>query len=135
LGSRAIAKNLGCGKTVLNNCVKKAARVGLLSWDSIKDLSVVELEKKFYPTREVISVSAIDRYDEPDWTKIELEIRNKNVTLRLACLKPDYYRRYFLLSRVLHRIESNSVPAFKFLEYHLGLQSRIKLSLSCSQKY
>jgi transposase len=82
LSSRAIAKSLGCGKTVVNNCIKKAAQASLSDWESVQNLSEVELEQKLYPIR-VTPRDPEGSYDEPDWVQVELEMKNKDVTLSL----------------------------------------------------
>lgn len=101
LSSREIAKSLDCGKTVVNNCIKKAAKAGLLNWDNVQDLREVDLEEKLYPTKEVTAVDLMGRYDEPNWAQVELEMKNKDVTL--ALLWQEYSektdKKYYKYSR------------------------------------
>jgi hypothetical protein len=47
---RQLARAVGCGKTAVTDCLRRAAVAGLNAWETIAELDEVELEQRLYPS-------------------------------------------------------------------------------------
>lgn len=83
LGSREISKSVKCGKSSVNRCLKKAELAGLCTWEKIEALSDEQLELALYPMAQGRAVKKRGHCREPEWSKIDDELRNPKVTLQL----------------------------------------------------
>ena len=107
---REIARALGVGARTASDTAARARDAGL-DWEAVEALGDDELEAKLYPR----SATVPGRRPEPDPAQIDLELRWKEVTLRLLHLEQhpggvgytqfcDPYRAW-LRDRQLDRVE------------------------------
>ncbi len=82
--SRQIARAVGCGRTAVQECLRRAKACGLTDWAMIDPLGEEELEARLYPVARSAPRVRKDR-PLPDWHRIreELSRRDHHVTLML----------------------------------------------------
>jgi hypothetical protein len=83
---RQLARAVGCSKTAVSDCLRRADVAGLSSWEAIAELDEVELEKQLYPSaREGGAPPRTVQRPLPDWSRVreELSRRDHQVTLAL----------------------------------------------------
>jgi transposase len=85
---RQLARTVGCGKSAVSECLRRAAAAGLDRWETIAALDETELERRLYPAVTV----PITRKPRPlpDWTKIREELARRDHQVTLALLWTEY---------------------------------------------
>ncbi len=78
LSESAVGEVCKCGRTTVQDYVKRAKVVGL-TWEQAKGLEDAELERRLFPGKQPGSA----RRPEPVWGEIAREMRVKGVTLEL----------------------------------------------------
>lgn len=78
LSNRAIASSVGIGHTTVAE-YRRRAHAARLTWDRCRDWTQAELEARLFPAT---APSSVQR-PQPDWPKINKELRRKAVTLQL----------------------------------------------------
>ena len=89
ISSRRISIAVGCGKTAVQDTLRRTHSVGLKAWNEVETLTETELEQRLYPqtsrsnTREQIKTL-------PDWKKVHEELRRRDHQVTLALLWTEY---------------------------------------------
>ena len=85
---RQLARTVGCGKSAVSECLRRAAAAGLDRWETIAALDEPELERRLYPA----TAAPIARKPRPlpDWTKIREELARRDHQVTLALLWTEY---------------------------------------------
>ena len=132
--SRRIAKAVGCGKTAVLDCLRRAPQLGIHSWRDVEVLDEEALERKFFGTAPGVRGPS-DRF-LPDWSKLHEELRRRDHQMTLALLWCEYkeehpngyqYSRFAELYRLWSKklsvvMRQNHVPGEKaFVDYCDGL--------------
>jgi transposase len=85
---RQLARAIGCGKSAVADCLRRAAAAGLDRWEAIAALDEGELERRLYPTTSAPIVRK--QRPLPDWTKIREELARRDHQVTLALLWTEY---------------------------------------------
>ena len=88
---RQLARMVGCGKTAVTDCLRRAAVAGLSAWEAIAELNEEELEKRLYPSAQ--DGGAPPRTVQrplPDWAKVREELARRDHQVTLALLWQEY---------------------------------------------
>jgi len=109
---RRISRAVGCGKTAVSECLKRAAEAGLSSWTEVQVLDEETLERRLYRTAAATRPGrAYRRPPLPDWARVreELARRDHKVTLMLLWTEykaehPDGYQ-YSQFAELFRRFE------------------------------
>jgi len=92
---RQLARAVGCSKTAVSDCLRRAAVAGLNSWEIIDGLDEAELEKRLYPSaREGGAPPKNVRRPLPDWVQIREELARRDHQVTLALLWQEYKTEY-----------------------------------------
>ena len=85
---RRIARAVGCSKTAVAECLRRAAVAGLSSWEAVAALEEEQLEQRLYPA----SAAPITRTVRPlpDWTRVREELARRDHHVTLALLWSEY---------------------------------------------
>lgn len=84
--ARVIAGSIRCGRTTIQDYVKRAKENGILDFESIENLSEQELEIRLGFKSVVHAQWQNEKKIMPDWVKVHHELHaNKKVTLALLC--------------------------------------------------
>jgi len=68
---RQLGRMVGCGKTAVTDCLRRAAVAGLNAWEMIAELDEGELEKRLYPSaRDGGAPPRTVQRPLPDWAKV-----------------------------------------------------------------
>lgn len=86
--ARQIAGAVGCGKTAVSDCLRRAAAAGLSTWEAVVDLDEDDLEQRLYP-RSSKPVAASVR-PLPDWNSVREELARRDHKVTLALLWQEY---------------------------------------------
>ncbi len=90
MGSRRqLARAVGCGKTAVSECLRRAAAAGLRSWEAIAALDEEELERRLYPGTSGAPAPVAAR-PLPDWAMIREELARRDHQVTLALLWQEY---------------------------------------------
>ncbi len=81
--SRDISRAAKCGKTTVNEYIVRAQEAGISSWDQVKDLDEVELERRLGVGAPPAPSPPTATKPLPDWHTVHEELRNRSVTLAL----------------------------------------------------
>jgi transposase len=85
---RQLARAVGCGKSAVSDCLRRAAAAGLNRWEAVEGLDEEELERRLYPA---ITMPAIRLQRAlPDWTKVREELARRDHQVTLALLWTEY---------------------------------------------
>ncbi len=95
---RQMARAVGCGKTAVSDCLRRAAVAGLNTWEAIAGLDEAELEKRLYPSareggappRTVARPPRTVARPLPDWAKVREELARGDHQVTLALLWQEY---------------------------------------------
>jgi hypothetical protein len=92
MSKRKIAASLGVSPTAAGECMRRARRVGL-GWPLPEDMTDEALESRLYPPP---ASPAKDQRPQPDWPRVDRELRRPGVTLQLLweehrAVYPDGY--------------------------------------------
>ena len=88
---RQLARAVGCCKTAVSDCLRRAAAAGLNTWEIIDELDEAQLEKRLYPSaREGGAPPKNVRRPLPDWVQIREELARRDHQVTLASLWQEY---------------------------------------------
>jgi transposase len=88
---RQLARAVGCSKTAVSDCLRRAAVAGLTSWEAVEELDEAELEKRLYPSaREGGAPPKSVLRPLPDWAKVREELARRDHQVTLALLWQEY---------------------------------------------
>jgi hypothetical protein len=88
---RQLGLSVGCGKTAVADCLRRAAAAGLTSWEAIVALDEEELEKRLYPSaRSGGAPPRSVQRPQPDWSKVREELARRDHQVTLALLWQEY---------------------------------------------
>jgi hypothetical protein len=84
---RQLGRAVGCGKSAISDCLRRAKVAGLLDWSQVAELDEMQLARRLYPSAGGASTRTLVR-PLPDWTKVreELARRDHQVTLAVVFL-------------------------------------------------
>lgn len=88
---RQLGRIVGCGKTAVSDCLRRAAVAGLNTWEVIAELDEAELEKRLYPSaRDGGAPPRTVQRPLPDWAKVREELARRDHQVTLALLWQEY---------------------------------------------
>ncbi len=87
--SRLIARASGCGRTAVQECLKRAKASGLTDWAAIEPLDEDTLEARLYPKSPGGSIKGTRR-PLPDWVRVREELSQRDHQVTLALLWQEY---------------------------------------------
>jgi transposase len=88
---RQLGRAIGCSKTAVTDCLRRAAVAGLSAWEAIAELDEGELEKRLYPSaREGGAPPRTVQRPLPDWAKVREELARRDHQVTLALLWQEY---------------------------------------------
>ena len=82
---RQLARAVGCGKSAVSDCLRRAAAAGLSDWAVVAQLDEGELTQRLYPSASGAVVRESAR-PVPDWTKVREELARSDQQVTLALL-------------------------------------------------
>ncbi len=85
---RRIGRAVGCGKTAVADCLRRAAAAGLGRWEDVEGLDEEALEQRLYPGGGK-PAGRVPR-PEPDWGRIREELARRDHHVTLALLWSEY---------------------------------------------
>lgn len=86
---RQLAGAVGCGKTAVADCLRRATAAGLDHWETVAALDESELEHRLYPGNQKPEASAPAR-PLPDWAAVREELARRDHHVTLALLWSEY---------------------------------------------
>ena len=86
---RQMARAVGCGKSAVADCLRRARLANLTDWASVAELDEDELSRRLYPAA-VATASRPSARPLPDWIKIREELARPNHQMTLALLWEEY---------------------------------------------
>ena len=87
--SRLIARASGCGRTAVQECLKRAKASGLTDWAAIEPLDEDTLQARLYPKSPGGPVKGTRRA-LPDWVRVREELSRRDHQVTLALLWQEY---------------------------------------------
>ena len=88
---RQLARVVGCGKTAVSDCLRRAAVAGLNTWEAVEAIDEGELEARLYPSaREGGAPPRTVQRPLPDWTRVREELARRDHQVTLALLWQEY---------------------------------------------
>ena len=88
---RQLGRAVGCSKTAVSDCLRRAAVAGLNVWEAIAELDEGELERRLYPSaREGGAPPRTVLRPLPEWTKVREELARRDHQMTLALLWQEY---------------------------------------------
>ena len=88
---RQVARAMGCSKTAVSDCLRRAAAAGLSAWEAIEALDEEELERRLYPSaREGGAPPKTVQRPLPDWARVREELARRDHQVTLALLWQEY---------------------------------------------
>ena len=87
---RQLARVVGCGKTAVSDCLRRAQAAGLTDWSVVAALDEGELEARLYPTQGHSKLKGRRARPEPDWAYIRGELARRDHHVTLALLWQEY---------------------------------------------
>jgi transposase len=85
---RKIARTIGCGRTTVQEYLRRAQVAGLTSWSAVEPLDEEALEQRLFPG--VTGVRGGDQRPLPDWAKIREQLSRRDHQITLALLWSEY---------------------------------------------
>lgn len=85
---RRLAYAVGCGKTAISECLRRAAAAGLEGWQAIEPLDEEALERRLYPPATLPRKRASRAV--PDWARVREELARRDHQVTLALLWTEY---------------------------------------------
>lgn len=108
---RQLGRAVGCGKTAVSECLRRAEAAGLDRWELVAELDEGELEQRLYPSASTAPLTRSPARPLPDWSRVreELARRDHHVTLMLLWTEykaehPDGYQ-YSQFAELYRRFE------------------------------
>jgi transposase len=108
---RRIGRAMGCGKTAVSECLRRAMAAGLDTWEAVAALDEEALMQRLYPVAAAKPATGRNVRPLPDWTWVreELARRDHHVTLMLLWTEykaehPDGYQ-YSQFAELYRRFE------------------------------
>lgn len=88
---RQLGRAVGCSKTAVSDCLRRAAAAGLNSWEAIAELDEAELERRLYPSARAggVLVRGVSR-PLPDWAQVREELARRDHQVTLTLLWQEY---------------------------------------------
>jgi transposase len=86
---RQLARAVGCGKSAVADCLRRAKVANLSSWTLVAELEEAELSRRLYPAAGVMPSRPAAR-PLPDWTKVREELARADHQVTLALLWEEY---------------------------------------------
>ena len=85
---RAIGRAVGCGKSVVAECLQRAAAAGLTSWEAVAALDEQALQARLYP----VGAKPLARVRKPlpDFVRMREELARRDHQVTLALLWTEY---------------------------------------------
>lgn len=87
---RQLARVVGCGKTAVSDCLRRAEVAGLTDWSVVAALEEDELEVRLYPSQVNSKLKGRRTRPEPDWAEIRAELARRDHHVTLALLWQEY---------------------------------------------
>ena len=86
--TRRIGLAVGCGKSAVAECLRRALAAGLMDWAAIEVLDETTLEQRLYPAK---TPGRVPRQRPlPDWARIREELARRDHQVTLALLWTEY---------------------------------------------
>src|SRR6202011_5794769 len=86
---RQLARAVGCGKSAVADCLRRAKVANLSTWALVAELDEAELSRRLYPTASAGPALSSTR-PLPDWTKVREELARADHQMTLALLWEEY---------------------------------------------
>jgi hypothetical protein len=78
---RQLGRAVGCSKTAVTDCLRRAAVAGLNGWEMIAELDEAELERRLYPSaRDGGAPPRTVQRPLPDWAKVREELARSRLS-------------------------------------------------------
>src|SRR5271163_3388649 len=71
---RQLARAVGCGKSAVADCLRRAKVANLSDWASVAELDEVELSRRLYPVAAGARVLRPSARPLPDWIRVREEL-------------------------------------------------------------
>ena len=85
---RRIGLAVGCSKSAVSECLRRAGAAGLTCWQDVAELDEEALEQRLYPGQ--ASRRARSQRALPDWARIREELARRDHQVTLALLWSEY---------------------------------------------
>jgi transposase len=86
---RQLARAVGCGKSAVADCLRRAKVANLSTWLLVAGLDEAELSRRLYPTA-IAGPARSSTRPLPDWTKVREELARADHQMTLALLWEEY---------------------------------------------
>jgi transposase len=87
---RQLARIVGCSKTAVSDCLRRAHVAGLSHWPAVEGLDEEELERRLYPSQANTQLKGRRPRPEPDWSEVRAELARRDHHVTLALLWQEY---------------------------------------------
>lgn len=87
---RQMARAVGCGKSAVADCLRRAKVANLSSWSLVAELDEEELARRLYPAANGTRSSRPAARPLPDWAKVREELARADHHVTLALLWEEY---------------------------------------------
>jgi hypothetical protein len=108
---RQIARAVGCGKSAVSDCLRRARLAGFSAWGQIAELDEVELSRRLYRSAGGSTPQRAPARPLPDWARVREELARRaakpidgpKVVRKLTCL-------YWWAGWSLHKTSRPGLP-------------------------
>jgi transposase len=87
---RQIARAVGCGKSAVSDCLRRARLAGLTAWAQIAELDEVELSRRLYRSAGGGTPKRAPARPLPDWARVREELARRDHQVTLALVWEEY---------------------------------------------
>jgi hypothetical protein len=87
---RQLARVVGCSKTAVSDCLRRAQVVGLTDWPVVAGLGEGELEARLYPSQANSALKGRRTRPAPYWAQMRTELARRDHQVTLALLWQEY---------------------------------------------
>ena len=88
---RRIGRAVGCGKTAVAECLRRATAAGLMTWEAVAALDEDTLERRLYPAAAAPpAATGSQARPLPDWTRVREELARRDHKVTLMLLWTEY---------------------------------------------
>lgn len=87
---RQIARAVGCGKSAVSDCLRRARLAGLTDWAQIGELDELELSRRLYCSAGGSTAKRAPERPLPDWARVREELARRDHQVTLALLWEEY---------------------------------------------
>jgi transposase len=87
---RQLARAVGCGKSAVADCLRRAKVANLGFWSLVSELDEAELSRRLYPAAARTTLSRPATRQLPDWAKVREELTRADHQITLALLWEEY---------------------------------------------